>query len=478
MLSVHLSAVPEYLREGAFFLSMDQSSDDDIQIPLDALKPDLSVENPAELEHLLASLSYWGVADVPYQVLGSIYRRKVVWRNGRFDETFPDLLQVHTIASTVPDGEHLVRAAQLGSLLMVRYLVEVEQEKESLSRACAAAARSGHVHILDYIHEHGGLLTEHVMASAFSGGNLECLEYLRKAGLFKEIVNRTLVVENAVASNEMLQSKPKFRTVGGWGEERFLYVSTLFVLQYALALGCIVSPFLLQSAASTGNLEILRFVRSSSSLWDEELAGMMWNAVISGQLRVIEYLHEQGCALTIEVTEGAARGGFVDCLRYVCEHGGPYNEYIMSCATDTLDCLKYLHGIGCPWDATTTHNAAGCENQEYLGLPSSVSLESLKYAVENGCPVSEETMAWACKTVLEQIGDFSRPELDCAQYLLSWEENRHAEGPCPYVYPSSSTQRTSISLSFSKFYHSCGASLSSFSIALFVLCFAVSFYFL
>lgn len=112
---------------------------------------------------------------------------------------------------------------------------------------------SGHVHILDYIHEHGGLLSEHVVASAFSGGSLECLEYLRKAGLFTEIVNRTLVVENAVASNEM---KPKFRTVGGWGEERFLYVSTLSTLQYALALGCIVSPFLLQSAASTGNLEI------------------------------------------------------------------------------------------------------------------------------------------------------------------------------------------------------------------------------
>ena len=47
-----------------------------------------------------------------------------------------------------------------------------------------------------------------------------------------------------------------------------------------------------------------------------------------------------------------------------------------------LECLKYAHENGCPWDGETCSEAA--ENGH---------LECLKYARENGCPGSESSRA-------------------------------------------------------------------------------------
>src|SRR5438105_4179141 len=55
-----------------------------------------------------------------------------------------------------------------------------------------------------------------------------------------------------------------------------------------------------------------------------------------------------------------------------------------TCATAALygqlDCLKYLHENGCPWDSFTCYHAAGNGH-----------LDCLKYAHENGCPWDEGT---------------------------------------------------------------------------------------
>ena len=77
------------------------------------------------------------------------------------------------------------------------------------------------------------------------------------------------------------------------------------------------------------------------------------------------------------VTQNAAKYGELECLKYAHENGCPWDEETCASAAEKgkLECLKYAHENGCPWDEDT------CEFAAAKG-----DLECLKYACENGCP--------------------------------------------------------------------------------------------
>ena len=56
----------------------------------------------------------------------------------------------------------------------------------------------------------------------------------------------------------------------------------------------------------------------------------------------------------------AAGNGHLDCLKYAHENGCPWDENTCAKAAINghLDCLKYAHENGCPWDENTCSNAA------------------------------------------------------------------------------------------------------------------------
>ena len=51
----------------------------------------------------------------------------------------------------------------------------------------------------------------------------------------------------------------------------------------------------------------------------------------------------------------AAQNGHLECLKYAHENGCPWNEMTCSKAAENghLECLKYAHENGCPWDEET-----------------------------------------------------------------------------------------------------------------------------
>ena len=102
--------------------------------------------------------------------------------------------------------------------------------------------------------------------------------------------------------------------------------------------------------------------------------------VVFSDLECLKYLHENGCPWDEGTCLGAAHGR-LDCLKYAREKGCPWDEVTCSAAAlhGQLECLKYAHENGCPWDEKTCSLAA--ENGQ---------LECLKYAHENGCPGSAE----------------------------------------------------------------------------------------
>jgi len=74
MVLVRPSQVPLYLKAGTFFQGLDVSNDEEIEVPDRVLKMDLQILD--ELEHQLQSLRFWGVLDIPYEVLDFVLVRQ------------------------------------------------------------------------------------------------------------------------------------------------------------------------------------------------------------------------------------------------------------------------------------------------------------------------------------------------------------------------------------------------------------------
>ena len=77
-----------------------------------------------------------------------------------------------------------------------------------------------------------------------------------------------------------------------------------------------------------------------------------------------------------------------------------YNSCYYAAKNGHLQCLRYAHENGCPWDEWTCSAAA--ENGQ---------LECLRYAHENGCPVDENTFHEAVKN----------KRFECLKYLIAHE---------------------------------------------------------
>ena len=94
-----------------------------------------------------------------------------------------------------------------------------------------------------------------------------------------------------------------------------------------------------------------------------------------GDLECLKYAHENGCPWEYTY-HTAAENGHLDCLKYAHENGCTWDEDTCSSAASNghLDCLKYAHENGCTWDEDTCRYAA--ENGH---------LNCLKYAHENDC---------------------------------------------------------------------------------------------
>jgi hypothetical protein len=113
---------------------------------------------------------------------------------------------------------------------------------------------------------------------------------------------------------------------------------------------------------------------------------------------VLKCLHENGYAWSKRTCPAIAAYGSLECLKYAHEHGCPWNPtYVgdIAITCGSLECLKYAHENGCMWGAYTFDEPEQCE-----------SLECMRYAHEHGCPWCDFTCANAAV----------RCSLECLQY--------------------------------------------------------------
>jgi len=161
--------------------------------------------------------------------------------------------------------------------------------------------------------------------------------------------------------------------------------NSLECLQYAIENGVTVQPKLNYLAASLGNLLALQFMYNdhqpgTSYKWGPDTCRA---AVENNHIECLKYAHEHGAPWDTECAAGAAASGHLHILKYLHAQGCPWSIQATNNAAyhNHLDCLIYLHENGCPWGESTAANAA---MQGHI--------KCLEYVCENNCPLGTLTM--------------------------------------------------------------------------------------
>jgi len=338
---VRRSEVPEYLQVGCFFQALSDEDDDYIAVPRNAIKPDTDIRNYGDAVELLNSLRFWGVdgyvSEVVTFVLSHPELDGCMPDLAAYERNFPYLFTLQKILAA-PNRRPLFVALQCGDLEMVKYFVD---NGESVTAKCAeVAAEHGHLHCLRYLHSCDCPWTGSTYSAAFGSNSLACFRFAHENGC----------------------SKAEFR----WHKNIDEINIDCFVYAYLHDFKPIQESYFLHQAL---------FHNKLLSLQQGHEAGLP----IHGALR------------------GAVERGYLECLRYLREHGCAWDERVCSVAAGKgfLDILRYAHHHGCPWDERTCMFAA------YYG-----HLPCLRYAHEHGCP-------WNCKAYLNKNMDAR-----CRSYLL------------------------------------------------------------
>lgn len=184
-------------------------------------------------------------------------------------------------------------------------------------------------------------------------------------------------------------------------------------------------------AASCGNLRLLQYLHEDEFEWHENACIV---ASFEGHLNCLRYAHEHGCQWNSSVHTAAAHNGHLNCMMYAFSHGLEWQVNVCQQAVlkGHLDCLQFAHENGCPWDNDTTECAA--QNGH---------VTCLQYALEQGCPTEFAACTFACRIghldclqLLHQFGapwdEFAPywaamcPTIDCLRYLhengCPWDE--------------------------------------------------------
>jgi hypothetical protein len=106
-----------------------------------------------------------------------------------------------------------------------------------------------------------------------------------------------------------------------------------------------ISNTVWDNAAVQGNLDALKQLHSEQeTTWSNRTCQL---AARNGHLDCLMYLHEIGCPIDNRVCERAAENGNIECLKYAHEKCGVFGKAgIMASVHTNLDCLRYIYQNG------------------------------------------------------------------------------------------------------------------------------------
>ena len=301
------------------------AKDNVFEVPRAYMKMNLAVSRPSELNHLLSTLRYWGVDEIPTEVIEFCLSHSLDTLRETIEEykaQYPCLSIVLELRE-VDRNSWMNHAARRGSVVVLRYLHH-DLELNWNETTCATIAGEGHLDCLKFARSHGCNWDKSTCERAARGGHLSCLIFAHTNGCDWDDVT---CAESARYGH-------------------------LPCLQYAHENGCAWGSSTAGNAALGDHMNCLKYAREQGCSWD---VATCTNAAKAGSLECLAYAHDNGCPWNDNTSASAAMAGQLVCFSYLHEHGCLWNAFTTAYAARSghLHCLIYAHQNGCPWDEKT-----------------------------------------------------------------------------------------------------------------------------
>jgi hypothetical protein len=198
----------------------------------------------------------------------------------------------------------------------------------SMSSAHVDAAKGGHLHELEYLHEVTRVWhpTEYVASYAALNGHLHVLKWLSvRQSAFPFPLN----LLDLAATNGKLNTVAWLTLECGlipttWTIDRVARAGHLHVFEWLMNNGCKRSNDECFMAAQCGHLELLQFAIANGCEYEADM--LMFQAITYGHLHIVQWLRKSN---TVKVLT---------------------QQFASYAAGHSLDILKWLHQEGCPLD--------------------------------------------------------------------------------------------------------------------------------
>ena len=255
------SDVPSFLKEGSFYRNMDCEDDGIFEVPEDSFKPDLIIESEHDLSLLLRTVQYWGLSEIPFEVVSYIISTDQVVELPQLLSDFPDVAPLLSKLAQVKssrfcDGISLAIKLEMG-LRVVQLLHRLNYVLSG--DCCEAAATLGDLESLMYLHSEGCPWDERTTTAAVLNNHCDCL-------------------------------------------------------QYALDFNCAKDAKLMDMAAGTGSIDALKCLRNCCVLWTKDTTKA---AILARKVDMLRFLVDSGCELPDDPCRYAAMVSDLDCLTYL-----------------------------------------------------------------------------------------------------------------------------------------------------------------
>jgi hypothetical protein len=118
--------------------------------------------------------------------------------------------------------------------------------------------------------------------------------------------------------------------------------------------------------------------------------GLMFTACKKSYIGLVKYLLKTNYRINENDLFVAAYNGHIDVLKAFVDTGYELKNYPLlfyAGNNKTLDCIKYVYGLGCKWEIEDSSGFFSYSNAGYLAIMNN-DFQCYKYCIENGCECS------------------------------------------------------------------------------------------
>lgn len=185
---------------------------------------------------------------------------------------------------------------------------------------CKAAAKGGHVSLLDWLTKKGCKLCNSCVHNAALRGHFEAVKWLSDNGA-------------------PLDNASVFWAAAQYGDVK--------LLEFLYARGCPWNAVACMEAAKAGKLKALMWLRERRCPWDQRR--LCTNAAAKGHLEVVQWAYANGCECNELTCQLAATGGHLEVLQWLRSEGIPWTrEVLRSSFTIHMHVFDWAYDNGCP----------------------------------------------------------------------------------------------------------------------------------